>query len=150
MLHSDLSIIVRGGDIFMSRCLGDFGIAASEVTILMYLYGHDHRRQEDISDSLMLDKGSIAKTLRKLEKKELITRETNPADQREKVITVTEKGLAVRNVCQNLVRLWHETMFEHISEEETETIVRVIGKMSGNVTAMLDQWEELYGKSKEH
>ena len=37
MLHSDLSIIVRGGEIFMTRCLGDFGITANEVVILSYL-----------------------------------------------------------------------------------------------------------------
>lgn len=37
MLHCDLSIITRGGETFMSRCLGDFGIKAAEVKIVFTL-----------------------------------------------------------------------------------------------------------------
>lgn len=145
MLHSNLSIIARGSDIFMSRCLDDFGITATEVTVLMYLYEHENPRQEDISDFFMLDKGTIAKTLRKLEGKGLITRQSNPQDLREKVITVTDKGYAVRDVCQNLFKLWQETMFAGLSETETKQFERMLGKIAHNVAAMLDAWETLYG-----
>lgn len=146
MLHCDLSIIVRGGDIFMSRCLADFGITATEVILLMYLFGHDNPRQEDLSDYFMLDKGTIAKTLRKLEDKELITRSVNTEDQREKVISVTDKGLCIQDVCMNLVRLWHETVFSGISKDEATAFEGIINKMAANVTANLDKWETLYGK----
>jgi DNA-binding MarR family transcriptional regulator len=146
MLHCDLSIIVRGSEIFMSRCLDDFGITATEVNILMYLFSHDNPRQEDISDYFMLDKGSIAKTLRKLEDKDLISRDVNPGDQREKTVMVTEKGLCVQDVCMNLVRIWHETMFDGITGEEAAALEGTLSKIAGNVAANLDQWETLYGK----
>jgi DNA-binding MarR family transcriptional regulator len=145
MLHSELSIIVRGGDIFMARCLANFGITASEVVILMYLYGHDNPRQEDIAECLMLDKGTIARTLQRLERKEIIERTINESDQREKVITVTEKGYTVRGVCTDLVRIWHELMFSGISEEEMEAFALVTEKIARNVSADLEKWGDIYG-----
>jgi DNA-binding MarR family transcriptional regulator len=128
----------------MSRCLGDFGVTATEVVILMYLYGHDSPRQEDLSDYFMLDKGSIAKTLQKLEKKEMIERLVNAVDQREKVITVTEKGLCVRDVCMNLVRIWHEKLFMGISQADALFLERILNNIAGNVTESLAEWETLY------
>ena len=38
MLHCGLSILARGSEIFMTRCLADFGLTATEVVILRYLY----------------------------------------------------------------------------------------------------------------
>ena len=66
MLLSDLSIIVRGGETFLSRCLSGFGITATEQLTLMYLYGHENPNQEEIAQFFVLDKGSVAKTLQKL------------------------------------------------------------------------------------
>lgn len=146
MLHCNLSIIYRGSEVFMARCLSDFGITVTEVILLMYLYGHDNSRQEDLSDYFMLDKGTIARTLQKLERKEMIERPVNPDDQREKVIQVTEKGLCVKDVCMNLVRLWHEKMFEGIPPEDTASFERILGKIASNVTGSLAEWETQYAK----
>lgn len=148
MIHSDLSIISRGSETFMARCLDDFGITAAEVNILLYLFEHDNPRQEDISNYFMLDKGTIAKTLRKLEDKGLITRYVNTGDQREKIITVTEKGLSVQDVCTNLLCLWNETMLDGLTADETQAFARTSAKIAMNANKSLSQWEALYGKAK--
>ena len=132
----------------MTRCLADFGITANEVVILSYLYANNGPRQEDISEYFMLDKGTIAKTVQKLEKKGLIERSVNESDQREKVITLTEKGLCVRDVSTNLVRIWHETMFKGISEADIDAFARITAKIASNVSSDLEKWESLYGKQK--
>ncbi|MEL4106438.1 MarR family transcriptional regulator [Oscillospiraceae bacterium WX1] len=147
MLHSDLSIIARGSETFMSRCLGDFGITAAEVILLIYLYGHDNSRQEDLAEYFMLDKGTIAKTLQKLEKKEIIERIVNKEDQREKVSCLTDKGYALQDVCTDLVRLWHETMFQGITAEEGKIFERTVHKIAANVTENLEKWEHVYGRA---
>lgn len=147
-MHIDLSIIARGGEIFMSRCLSDFGITAAEVMILAYLYEHENPRQEDISKFFMLDKGSVARTLQKLEKKELIERQINPEDQREKVIMLTDKGYCVQDTCMSLKKIWHETMFNGIGHEEVVVFGRVLEKIACNVATSLSQWETVYPKVK--
>lgn len=148
MLHCDLSIIVRGSEIYLSRCLSNFGITATEQTMLMYLYGHDNPNQEEIAKFFMLDKGSVAKTLQKLEKKAMIERSINENDQREKVITLTDRAFAVKDVCINLLKLWNDMAYQNISPEDKATFERVAGKMSSNVATDLDKWEGLYAKQK--
>ena len=112
----------------------------------MYLYSHEDKRQEDIAECLMLDKGTIARTLQKMEKKELIERTVNESDQREKVITLNERGLAVKGVCTGLVTMWHEVMFSGISEEDIAAFARVTGRIAKNVSADLEKWGDLYGR----
>lgn len=146
MSHCKLSIISRGSEIFFARCLDDFGITASEAIILMYLYEHDKPRQEDLSDYFMLDKGTIAKTLRKLENKEMIERFVNTEDQREKVINVIEKGLCIKDMITNLVRLWHEKMFEGLSQSDILLFEHTLSKITDNVTHSLEEWETIYVK----
>lgn len=148
MMHCDLSIIVRGSEIFLSRCLADFGITATEQIMLMYLYTHDNPNQEEIAKFFMLDKGSVAKTLQKLEKKAMIKRTVNEHDQREKVITLTEKAYSVRNVSMNLLKLWNEAIYQDISPEDIAAFERISGKISANVVTDLEKWENLYGKQK--
>lgn len=133
MKHSDLSIIVRGSEIFLSRSLSDSNITATEQTMLMYLYGHETPNQEEIAEYFMLDKGTVAKTLRKLEKKSLIERRVNEKDQREKVITLTGKAYNLKQVCVNLLKTWNTAIYKDISEAEREVFERVVGKIALNV-----------------
>lgn len=133
MIHSDLSIIVRGSEIFLSRSLSDSNITATEQTMLMYLYGHKTPNQEEIAEYFMLDKGTVAKTLRKLEEKSLIERRVNEKDQREKVITLTDKAYELKQVCVNLLKTWNTAIYKDISEEEREVFERVVGKIALNV-----------------
>lgn len=148
MLHCDLSIIVRGSEIYLSRCLSNFGITATEQTMLMYLYGHDNPNQEEIAKFFMLDKGSVAKTLQKLEKKAMIERSINENDQREKVITLTDRAFAVKDVCVNLLTFWNDMAYQNISPEDRAIFESVAGKISSNVATDLDKWGELYAKQK--
>jgi MarR family transcriptional regulator, transcriptional regulator for hemolysin len=146
IVHRALSIILRGSDIFMSRCLADIGMTASEAVILMYLSEHENVLQKDISNYFMLDKGTVAKTVQRLVAKAMIECVVNSNDQREKVIRVTAKGSCVKNVCGQLIKQWHEALFHGISEDELADFQRITGKMSANVTENLDKWETLNEK----
>lgn len=146
MLISDLSIVVRGSEIFLSRCLSEFDITATEQIILLYLYGHDKPNQGEIAKYYMIDKGSVAKTLQKLESKAFITRSVKENNQRKKVITLTEKAYRVKDVCVKYLKIWNEMLYKDIPEEDIETFSRIAAKMAANVAASLDNREDLYGK----
>ena len=146
MLQSDLSIIVRGSEIYLSRCLSDFGIRATEQAILMYLYGHENPNQEEIAKFFMLDRGTVTKTLQKLEKKSFIKRTINPSNQREKVITLTDKAYAVKDVCVNLLRKWNDMAYQSITPEEKAAFEHVAEKVAVNVAADLEKWGKINGK----
>ena len=140
MLHCGLSILARGSEIFMTRCLADFGLTATEVVILRYLYKAVSPNQEDVSEHFMLDKGAIARTLRKLEDKKIISRYENPNNHREKIITLTDKGLELKSLCFGLTDLWQDTMLNGISEDEADIFESILNRMVNNVTSSLKEW----------
>ena len=137
MLMSDLSIIVRGGQVFSTRKLAEYDLNAGEQAILMYLIGHEESNQESIAKFYMLDKGSIARTLAKLESKGFIERKINDENQREKVITLTQKSKDIKNVLTDLLTDWNDVMYEGISEEDIKRFELITSKIAVNISNKL-------------
>ncbi len=137
MLMSNLSIIVRGSQVYSTRKLSGFGINSAEEYILMYLMGHSDANQDAIAKFFMLDKGSVARSLQKLESKGFITRRVNDENQREKMITLTEKALSLRTVLSELLVDWSGAMYDGLTDEEIAAFEKTVEKVADNITKIL-------------
>ena len=137
MLMSNLSIIVRGSHIFSSRKLTDYGITAAEEYILMYLMGNSVENQDQIAKFFMLDKGTVARSLAKLESKGFIIRKINDENQREKVITLTEKAMGLKEVLNGLLVEWEKAMYDGMTEEEILIFEKTVDNIAENVMKIL-------------
>lgn len=137
MLMSNLSIIVRGSQVYSTRKLTGFGINSAEEYILMYLMGHKDANQDAIAKFFMLDKGSVARSLQKLEGKGFITRKVNDENQREKVIALTEKALGLKAVLSDLLVDWRSIMYEGLTEEKISEFEKTVDKVAENITKIL-------------
>lgn len=137
MLMSNLSIIVRGSQVYCSRKLSDYGINAAEEYILMYLMGHRDANQESVAKFFVLDKGTVARSLQKLEGKGFIDRKINDVNQREKVITLTKKALNLKEVLSELLVDWRRAMFDGLSDEEIAVFERTVEKVAENITKII-------------
>lgn len=137
MLMSNLSIIVRGSQVYCSRKLSDFGINSAEEYILMYLMGHKDANQDAVAKFFMLDKGTVARSLQKLESKGFIVRKINDGNQREKVITLTEKALNLKQVLSELLLDWRSAMFDGLSEKEIAAFEAAVDRISDNISKII-------------
>jgi len=137
MFMSDLSIIVRGGQVYSTRKLADYGINAAEEYILMYLMGHSNTNQDAIAKFFMLDKGSVARSLQKLESKGFISRKVNDENQREKVITLTKKASDLKEVLNDLLVDWREEMYCGLSDDEILAFEKTLEKLAENISKIL-------------
>ena len=137
MLMGDLSIIVRSSQVYLTRRLSEHGINASEEYILMYLLGHNEPNQDSIARYFMLDKGSVARSLAKLEKKGFIVRKVNDENQREKVIKLTDKANNMREMLGQQLVTWQGTMYEGLSENEIRIFESSVEKIAANVANKL-------------
>jgi DNA-binding MarR family transcriptional regulator len=137
MLMSNLSIIVRGSHIVSLRKLSSYGITAAEEYILMYLMGHSDANQDQIAHFFMLDKGTVARSLAKLESKGFIVRKVNNENQREKVITLTDKAFGLKDVLSELLVEWNRSMYDGIPEEEVLAFEKTVEKIAANVLKIL-------------
>jgi len=133
MFMSDLSIIVRGGQVYSTRKLSDYGINAAEEYILMFLFGNRNANQEAIAKFFKLDKGSVARSLQKLESKGFISRKVNDENQREKVITLTKKALDLKEVLNGLLVDWRKELYHGLSNDEISTFETTLERLVGNI-----------------
>lgn len=137
MFMSDLSIIVRGGQVYSTRKLADYGITAAEEFILMFLMGHSNTNQEAIAKFFMVDKGSVARSLQKLESKGFISRKVNDDNQREKVITLTKKAYDLKDVLTGLLVDWRKEMYHGLSDAEILAFENNLEKIVENIEKYL-------------
>lgn len=133
MLMNNLSIIVRHSKVFCERRLHNSGVGFPEQVILMYLASNNGVNQDAIAQHFMLDKGAIAKTLRKLEEKGLIERHQNPENKRENLISIAPAGQSILGEMGAALEEWNQSFFEGLSDEEIQQYRRITKKIADNM-----------------
>jgi DNA-binding MarR family transcriptional regulator len=135
---NSLSIIVRYSKVFCERRLSEHGVGFPEQVILMYLSEKKGVNQDAIAHHFMLDKGAIAKTLKKLEEKGLIRRDQNPENKRENLIYIILEGQAILGVMRAALSEWNASFFEGLREEEVQEYERITEIIAGNVAKLIE------------
>lgn len=134
MFMSDISIIVRKMRIAAERSQSTSGVGFPEQLVLMCLKAHGPSNQESIASFLDIDKGAIAKTIAKLEKKKLVSRETNPSNRRENKVVLQPAAKGILSEMYNSYKEFKAKMLAGFSEEEKEQLERFIALAARNVS----------------
>ena len=82
--------------------LKPLGLTYTQYIVLLVLWEEDGQSVSDICEKLLLDSGTITPVLKKLEQKGLIVRRRDSGDERILNITVTDKGMALRDKAVNV------------------------------------------------
>lgn len=130
----DLAIISRYSNLFAMRNLQKFDIGYAEYGVLMYLAANENTNQEAIAQHYSIDKGAIAKTMKKLESKNFVDRQTNKENQREKIITLTTLGKSIIEEMRTLQNEWNDLLLQGITQEEIELFIKLTQRISQNAS----------------
>jgi MarR family transcriptional regulator, transcriptional regulator for hemolysin len=138
MIMNHFSIIVRYSRIFCERKGACYGVGFPEQVILMYLSEHGPVNQDTIARFYMIDKGAIAKTANRLEEKGFVERHENPDDKREKILSISDKGMGMIAGMHTNLEEWNGVLYEGISPQELETAQKVVSIMATNAIKALE------------
>ena len=133
MFMSDISIIVRKMRLIAEARLDKYGIGFPEQLVIMYLSAHGASNQAAITDTLEIDKGSIAKTVGKLEAKGLVSRAENPQNRREKNVVLTDAADEILDAMHAAHRQLDNMMFSGLSDGQIETTCRSLSTIASNL-----------------
>ncbi|MBI9095221.1 MAG: MarR family transcriptional regulator [Sphaerochaeta sp.] len=122
----EISAIARYWYSYTHRNLETSDIAGSEHSIVMTLANNQSMNQDALSDSLSLDKGTIAKALVKLEGKGFVDRVINEDNRREKIVSLTAYGKEEVGKIFGVSKKWKQDVLEGISEEDQEVFLRTL------------------------
>lgn len=107
----------------------------------MELYGKQGVTQEYLAQKVQVDKANAARSLKQLEKKALIIRQSSPNDARAKLVYLTEKAIALKSNLVSIIDKWNDALTQDITEEELETVKKVHRKMMQNVISYRENSE---------
>lgn len=127
-----VSIARRGRSIFLNDRLEPLGLSAGQFPVLMLLARKQNIIQETLVRHYHLDKGTIARAVRKLEDAGYIRRITDPDNRRAVRLFLTEKGEQVIPLLQAINHEWETRISSGLTTEEQATLRRLMKTVAQN------------------
>ena len=110
--------------------LDPLGITYPQYLVMLVLWEHEKQTVMDISHRLQLDTNTVTPLLQRMEKAGLIKRTKGKEDARQRIVTLTEKGLAMQEQAKHIPECLSAEILNHIgSIEELIKIVPTLDKL---------------------
>ena len=128
--------------VMMEEKISDLGIHVSQHQMLAIIAANKSICQKDIAKKLEISSAAVAVTLNKLENAELIARVQSFEDARMNHITITDKGAALLKSTKQMFEVMDENFFKDITDEELQTMIDILTKVSENAAEREEEAEE--------
>ncbi len=133
------SMIHRTRMIFINDKIKDMDINAGQIPFLMVLSREEGITQDDLASHFHIDKGTVARALRRLEDNKYLFREIDPENRRRHLIYLTSKGKSTVPKIMNIDMEWEGSMRSQIPEDEYNQIYNILKKMALNCLEKVDK-----------
>lgn len=116
----------------INRALDSTNIYGSEWIILKTIRTQGTMTQTVLANCLNIEPAAISKTLRQLEKKQLITRKSG-TDKREKYIYLTPLAMEQYDTWHQIIKQNSKRVFEAVNENEQAILMQLLGKIRQHI-----------------
>ena len=127
-----VSIIARNHAVYLNHNLKDFEINATQLLLLFEISHQNNLNQEKIASRCNIDKGTVARSIKKLEEKDLIIREIDSKNRRQNKVSLTSKGQKILDKSIDLFNHWEDEAFKDNDIIERETLQIVLKQIAIN------------------
>jgi DNA-binding MarR family transcriptional regulator len=103
------------------------------------LYNNNGISQDTLSKLLIIDKGTTAKAIKKLEEEGYVRRDVDPEDRRAYKIYTPEKALELQPYIHDVLDNCNQILSMNFTEEEKELALGLLRKMSENAVTFLKE-----------
>lgn len=138
-LMRDISTVMRRMRVFGERRLAQHDLGFAEQLVIMYLAMKGESNQEAVARHFSLDKGSIAKTVAKLEARGLLVRKVSESDRRAKTLSLTPEAFALIDEMGAVSAELHEGMYAGLGAEEVAQFEATLAKIAENIVGMTER-----------
>ena len=132
LLVKNISHLERHRRKFVNERLKGDDLRGTMYLALLCLHHSPGSSQDKLCSDLLIDKGNAARLCRQLEDAGYITRQQSPEDRRQNMLFLTEQGKKEIPVICELIDEWYVSATEGLTEEEADTLYRVLLRMKEN------------------
>lgn len=138
-LQMYFSVIYRHGRVMHDKAMKQFGLTGQQMGYLKNINANPGLSQEELAKQMHIDKGAVAKSLKVLVKKGYVMRKRNPDDKRAYCLFPTEKADGINRLGQKHFNEFEREITKGLTEEERETLGRLLGTVTDNIAEMLER-----------
>lgn len=123
-----ISIVARNQTLYLNHHLEDLGINASQLHFLFEISYQKEINQDKIASRCHIDKGSVARSIKKLEDNGFVVREVDDNNRRQKKVYLTQKGEETLIQAKEKLNVWEDYLFNNnsIEKEELQIVLKEI------------------------
>lgn len=136
-----ISIIYRKTQMYLNEQMAVFNLSGGLAPFLMTICENRRMVQNQIGEMLDISKGTVAKSLAKLEELKYIVRTTNGSDNRIFVVEPTPKALEIYPKLRQLGITWTQQISAGLTAEQQVQLFHLLDKSSRNACAYFDNRE---------
>lgn len=115
---------------FISKSILDKDISFSDSFFLINIGEKEGITQEEISNSLAIDKAAIARSVKSMEGKGYLRIVKSESDKRSKKLYLTDSGKSMYNFIQGLNKQWVDYIMENLDIDDVENFIQTIDGLS--------------------
>lgn len=123
-----IAIISKGQTIYMNRKLDEFGINSTQLHLLFEISNQNDINQEKIASRCNINKGAVARSIKKLEDNGLVVRQIDSSNRRQNKVSLTKKGKDIVDKSIELIGEWEDEIFNNdlIKKEDMQKVLKEI------------------------
>lgn len=124
-----LYMIGKGYSVYVNRNLEGFGINTTQLHLLFEIAHESNINQEMIATRCNINKGAVARSIRKLEEKGLVKREIDENNRRQNRLSLTKDGEDILIKACGVLRDWEDSVIlddGYIKKELLQKVLKEI------------------------
>jgi DNA-binding MarR family transcriptional regulator len=138
MFICDISIFNKYGKQKLDKMLSPMKIDWRELVVMLVIEQLPGITQARLTPFLQTDKANVTKLLQAMEKKNLIIREVDDQDQRNKICNLTKQGKELTPRLRKTLVDWEEACFQGVSKGDLEQYRRISDIITRNI---VQEWK---------
>lgn len=115
---------------YITKSLSEQELSYSDSIFLVNIGEKEGTTQEEIADSLAIDKAAVARSVKHMEMKGYVRTEKSSIDKRAKELYLTDAGKERYLFMQKINRQWMDYVLEDLNPEEVKVFSQAIDKIS--------------------
>ena len=124
-----LYMIGKGYSVYVNRNLEEFGINTTQLHLLFEIAHESNINQEMIATRCNINKGAVARSIRKLEERGLVKREIDKNNRRQNRLSLTKDGEEILIKACGVLRNWEDSVIlddGYIKKELLQKVLKEI------------------------
>lgn len=134
----DITEISRCGAQYRTEALAPLGLKACHASYLTEICAHPGISQDQLAARICINKSNVARQAAILEEDGFITRTPSASDKRIMELHPTQKTLDLLPRISPILRQWEACLTEDLTEEEKETVERILERMKDKASHWME------------